>query len=337
MLSWKARGVMLSRPRDRRYSTRSLTDPLLNHLPLPTTMILNPTAPKHTPEPLCLACASSLPPRGPPPHTTACCARPICARCLAARPRLATYTPCLVCLSGVGASTAASAKDDTHFEIGDADEDVEDGPPPYISPADTPTASTESSVSASRPASPIPPVATSPANTSGAQTYHLKPADTLSGLALRFRLSPRALCAANGLPPSTATTQPHLLHTRTSLVIPLPDGSVPTGLTSVLFSADDEDPEREAKRARERAAVRLATLTKEADPRVVRAYVALAEDDVHAHAHKAKERGVPAGGLEGAAVDAYLDDAEWERAARARGERPRGQASQSRGWGVKVW
>jgi hypothetical protein len=321
---------------------------------------------KSTPTPLCLACASSLLPRQPPVHTTACCARPICGACLISHPRLARYNPCLACLSGVGASKSTGTaqtqkldgalKDDAVVSIGD-DDAGEDGkqkdvPPPYISRIATPTGSTMSLIGPSRKSSPatIPPNAVPPAptdGTSGKRVYHLKPTDTLSGLALRFHVSPRALCTANKLPPSTMTTQPHLLHTRTSIIIPTPDGG-PAGLSTTLFSVDDEEPvepespksryDREAKRARERAAVRLATLTKETDPSIARAYVALAEeegdDDVLARRIKAKELSLPStsvcNGLEGVAVDAYLEDEEWENEMRKKGKGPpvsRGQGS----------
>ncbi|KAF9453427.1 hypothetical protein P691DRAFT_622982, partial [Macrolepiota fuliginosa MF-IS2] len=51
---------------------------------------------------LCLACSSSiLVNNGAPVHITNCCIQAICYSCIQANPRLATYDPCLACLSGV--------------------------------------------------------------------------------------------------------------------------------------------------------------------------------------------------------------------------------------------
>lgn len=73
-------------------------------------------------------------------------------------------------------------------------------------------------------------------------------------------------------------------------------------------------------RERERAEKRLQTLTKEVDWRVAKAYVALADgSDVDADSSivEGKEglrKRHPGGsnGLEGRAIDRYLDDEEWE-------------------------
>jgi hypothetical protein len=327
--------------------------------------------------PLCLACASSLPPRLPADKTfrTRCCGRPICPGCLESRPRLANYDPCLACLSGVGATSSSGAatkapsppplaQAEELFSIGDEDDaeperDPEDAadaaPPPYDASAAAPPDLAPEHAAAPPPAPPAAPV--DPAAAPAKRLYHLKPHDTLAGLALRFGVSTRALCVANGLPPAAARASPHLLHTRTSVLVPPPAGAL-SGLTTLVFDAADADPAededpaerraREARRARERAAVRLQTLTKEQDGLVARAYVALADDadadEQIARAAKMKEAGRPlagAAGLEGSAVDAYLEDAEWEAEMRARGVAPgaaKGKASE-RGtrWTAKVW
>jgi hypothetical protein len=165
-----------------------------------------------------------------------------------------------------------------------------------------------------------------------ATVYHLKPSDTLHGLALRFGVPARTLCTLNKLPFSTLSTTPHLLHTRTSIVLSasaqLPDGALPVisdvAVAEASSKAREEKEERRRRRVREQAEKRLQVLTKEVDWRVARAYVALAEDgpspaDEDAsflRAVKAKEAGMPVppvhAGLEGRAIDAYLEDNEWE-------------------------
>jgi hypothetical protein len=303
----------------------------------------------------------------------------------------------------------ARVKEEDMYQIGeddqedvnvDATESKQDLPPAYSDLSNSSSTNHPTSSNASPPFPPTEPTANTTSthtstSTSTKRIYHLKPSDTLNGLALRFKTSPLALCRLNHLPPSTMTTQPHILHTRTSLILP-PDanganGEVTTGLKTLVFDAGDDidekgvglefiepikpvEPEtpaqriqREQKRARERAAVRMATLTKEADPAIVLAYVSLAEsqdldddetaDEAYARRMKAKELGTPvgaaaaAGGLEGAAVDAYLEDEEWEADMRRRGMGPRGRehgqgqgSSSSGGLGVrgvlgrvKVW
>lgn len=95
------------------------------------------------------------------------------------------------------------------------------------------------------------------------------------------------------------------------------------------------DAEREAQRARERAEKRMQTLTKEADWRVAKAYVAVAslsdsDDDVNGvpkpkedHVDELKARlnaeGEGSRSLEARAVDRYLDDEEWEERERRGG------------------
>ncbi|KAI0734216.1 hypothetical protein C8Q72DRAFT_455120 [Fomitopsis betulina] len=167
---------------------------------------------------------------------------------------------------------------------------------------------------------------------SSLQRYYIQSNDTLIGIALRFRIDGQTLCRLNDLPLSTLRTTPHLLHTRTSLVLP---ASAASGSKAPVIP-NKPSPGEEARRARERAESRFRVLTKEADYRVARAYVAIAgvEDDtgdalrndeagsftdaslkrlVHGSSVEAD------GSLEGRAVDRYLDDEEWEERQRSNG------------------
>ncbi|EIW84015.1 hypothetical protein CONPUDRAFT_151065 [Coniophora puteana RWD-64-598 SS2] len=147
------------------------------------------------------------------------------------------------------------------------------------------------------------------------QKYHIRPQDTLQGIALRFGLNARALCKLNNLPPSTLSTTPHLLHTRTVLTLP------PSAASSSQPQTPPGQPseEYERRRALERASKRLQTLTKETDWRVAKAYAALADDPDAEAAFEAKlkelmlsSQGGGESSLEARAVDQYLDDLEWE-------------------------
>ncbi|KAH9928643.1 uncharacterized protein B0H18DRAFT_1084397 [Fomitopsis serialis] len=182
----------------------------------------------------------------------------------------------------------------------------------------------------------------SPSPSSGPQRYYIQPTDTLVGIALRFHVDGRLLCRLNHLPPSTLRTTPHLLHTRAFLDLPpntpeaLLAGKVGVRAVNGPSTAD------EARRARERAESRFRTFTKEADYRVARAYVAVADIDdsdafredemkkasaVASAAEKLRKRhpsspiegGGEGSGLEVRAVDRYLDDEEWEERQRRDG------------------
>jgi hypothetical protein len=175
--------------------------------------------------------------------------------------------------------------------------------------------------------------------------YYIKPGDTLLGISLRYSVDVRAflllyhsavlthaqgraLCRLNTLPASTLSTTPHLLHTRTYLVLP------PSGKSRDLPAGPaPPDIVEEARRTRERAQKRFQFVTKEVDWRVAQAYVALAEDNEAGSSGSRgpggkedgeKKEGMDAGStrsepLENRAVERYMDDEEWETQERAAG------------------
>ncbi|KAF7316909.1 LysM domain-containing protein [Mycena chlorophos] len=256
---------------------------------------------------LCLACSSSIL-KADSVFVTPCCSRPICDVCTDSNPRLTRYNPCLSCLNGIGLvgnrtavprnietgprNVDGAVRDEETFVVGDDDDDEE--------PQKAPEFAASHSETSSEPA---------PAPSTVGDKYFVKKGDTLRGIALRFKVDGRTLCQLNKLPPSTLTTTPHLLHTRSFLLLP------PSAQSKLQSSDTQPDPEQEVRRTRERAEKRLQTLTKEVDWRVARAYVALAEDPaaVDAYALKQKELGAAASSsLESMAVAQYLDDLEWE-------------------------
>ncbi|KAL0954865.1 hypothetical protein HGRIS_003799 [Hohenbuehelia grisea] len=214
---------------------------------------------------LCLACSSSLPPskRLQNLFTTPCCGRPICPTCVASNPRLTRYNPCIACLGGIGviASHQRSGKyaasepvetnidgavrDEDTYVIGDDEDDVDNEtsspttstpPPPYDPPNYTSTTQSvsisESSVTEAQ-ANKAPQPQTAP-------KYHIKRGDTLQGIAFRYKVNARELCKLNNLPPSTCTTTPHLLHTRSFLVMPPAAESTLESGDPDLRAQDDE-------------------------------------------------------------------------------------------------
>ncbi|KAJ3996180.1 hypothetical protein F5050DRAFT_1571999 [Lentinula boryana] len=318
---------------------------------------------------LCLACSSSLPSRSHDSvFMTNCCQKPICSLCISTNPRLARYNPCLACLGGVQAVGSRSnvgrqeqlvppervnidgaVRDEDTFVLGDDEHDDTDSdeegapPPPYLGQY-----SAQSSSSAVQPTDrqhtnsqfnlPVDiKMDTNAPNHSS--EYHIQRGDTVLGIALRFGVNGRELCRLNKLPPSTLSTTPHLLHTRTVLTLPasahLKDKN---GQDLVPPNSSDVDTERQrlraVRRTRERAAKRLQTVTKEVDWRVAKAYIAIAEqEDVDGfrtqYDLKQKEVNVgpnfrnAAGGqasnLELLALDKYFEDDEWEATERREG------------------
>ncbi len=180
----------------------------------------------------------------------------------------------------------------------------------------------------------------------------------------------RTLCRLNNLPISTLSTTPHLLHTRTFLVLPYDTKVSNQSHIASVSVPDKEDPaaarDRVKQRTLERAAKRFQIVTKEEDWRIANAYVALAasdspsgsvsssrplnkeekewskrhdleklqpgapslttgvssvlsEEDADAQRSGCRELRVEATAR---AVDAYLDDDDWEAQERARGRGP---------------
>lgn len=134
------------------------------------------------------------------------------------------------------------------------------------------------------------------------------------------------LCRLNNLPTTTLSTTPHILHTRTTILLS-PTSKLPP-----------EDPGLAEARRVERAEKRLQMVTKETDWRVAKAYVALVQDLGPSASAKEKSDnlemgprempGPAAGGspkkgtLENDAVEQYLEDAEWEEQERKDGRGP---------------
>jgi hypothetical protein len=112
---------------------------------------------------------------------------------------------------------------------------------------------------------------------------------------------------------------PHLLHTRSFLILP------PTSKPHPSLKLDSaEEKAREDKLVRERAEKKVQMLTKEVDWRVAKAYVALADDEEEQEEFYAKQKelgegGSSAAGLESLAIGRYLDDEEWETGERSAG------------------
>ncbi|KIY64786.1 hypothetical protein CYLTODRAFT_401441 [Cylindrobasidium torrendii FP15055 ss-10] len=273
---------------------------------------------------LCLACSSSFSSSSrEKPYVTSCCERPICSRCVTANPRLMRYNPCLSCLGGVGVIAVGSGKanstqstnidgavrDQDNFAIGDDDEE-EEAPPAYptatsnvqaIPPNDEALSAQHNSIS--EPESSTVSYSTDDASdTVRPLRYFIKRSDTLQGIALRFSVDGRDLCRINNLPPSTLTLTPHILHTRDS--IELPPGARASEKDLNKPSAEEQH-QREARRVEKR----LQVVAKEADWRVARAYVALAEHPETLGDMKKKSD------MESRALDQYLDDEEWSRTA----------------------
>ncbi|KAJ3852322.1 hypothetical protein EV368DRAFT_74118 [Lentinula lateritia] len=303
---------------------------------------------------LCLACSSSLPPRSHDSvFTTQCCQKPICYSCVSGNPRLARYNPCLACLGRVEAvglrrhegrqqpllppeiiNINGAVRDEDTFVLGE-DEDDEDlsgegaSPPPY--PEHTSSKSSSPPAQADGPPTPQSissaeiTIKINPSNDNNSSQYYIRRGDTVHGIALRFGVDARELCRLNKLPPSTLSTTPHLLHTRTVLILPASARLKDQNGYSLLSSPSDDAEERlrAVRRARERAEKHLQIVTKEVDWRVAKAYIALAEDEAVEDSGmqydlEKKELGT-ASNVELRALDMYFEDDEWE--VRARRER----------------
>lgn len=112
-------------------------------------------------------------------------------------------------------------------------------------------------------------------DTSGlTRQYWLRPNDTLMSLSLRFRVSAMALCKLNELPPSTATSTPHLIHTRKFLLIPegaimkaLANAPNDTNLNSALQGPAPMNRKQKVERARKEAQSKFRSLVARDDAR----------------------------------------------------------------------
>ncbi|CEL55354.1 hypothetical protein RSOLAG1IB_01364 [Rhizoctonia solani AG-1 IB] len=281
---------------------------------------------------LCLACAQELSLKAlESSFRTPCCSRYICDRCLSKNARLRRYNPCLSCLGGVGLVQSTS-RDRTNgdqpvvqhgrdneaetFVLGDSDEEEEEDP--AVSQRHVKT----DDVDAQPPTLPkVLETTESPSVTNTllpqSSTYYIKPRDTVTGIALKHGVDPRQLCRLNKLPPSTLTTTPHLLHTRTTLQLP-PGSRAPSPPPPDL-------QQRLEVRAKERAGKAFQAITKETDWGVAQTYVSLldVEDD---GIKEGKRRMVDIhskDGRQALAVDQYLDDNTWEEEQRKAGLSPR--------------
>ncbi|KAH8103706.1 hypothetical protein DFH11DRAFT_1734628 [Phellopilus nigrolimitatus] len=292
---------------------------------------------------LCLACSGCIPAREQPTaFRTRCCARPICAACAAANPRLLRYDPCLACLAGVRAVAVAvqsraqppsnldgALRDADVFVLGDEEEEEENDDDEVRGAADAGPPRTPPPAYR-EPDAPAPPAPDAPAERPG--THRIQREDTLRGLALKYAVDGRALFRLNGLPPSTLSTTPHLLHTRAVLLLP-PHTQAP--------APPRTDPsahvlDTSSSRALECAAARLQRATHEADPRVARAYVALASSPSPSpppsppppgEKEKQGADSAPADSPADRAVHAYRADAAWEASERAAGRGPPSSSS----------
>ncbi|TBU63094.1 hypothetical protein BD310DRAFT_870606 [Dichomitus squalens] len=167
--------------------------------------------------------------------------------------------------------------------------------------------------------------------------YYLRPDDTLLGISLRLGVDSRILCRLNNLPPSTLRTTPHLLHTRSYLVLP-PSARPPPPLSPTERALHEE---RRARLALERSETRFQAMTKETDRDVAKAYIAIAglsdsADDIgdvkeydkgdgrglrKRRPHAGELHGEGDTGLEGRAMEQYFDDEDWVSRERAKGRK----------------
>lgn len=152
-----------------------------------------------------------------------CCARPICATCLKANPRLARYDPCLACLrlrvrsggagtsgrDGKGGGEVVAPKEEERFAIGLDDEDDEDdgegGMGGRRTEADMKDSSAESDppppyeLEATAPPRQLSNETTDLDHSESSQTqnsqpvHHVQRTDTLRGLALKYGVDVRRL------------------------------------------------------------------------------------------------------------------------------------------------
>ncbi|EST07456.1 WD40 repeat [Kalmanozyma brasiliensis GHG001] len=147
-----------------------------------------------------------------------------------------------------------------------------------VDPHSAPTSSAEAS--SSRP------------TTGETRQYYLRKTDTLQSIAIRFNVSSNELCLLNALPRAVLSTSPHLLHTRSFILIPSSAVEAQLSRDPQLLSSLAGPPQKSAQEkttaARRTAEAKFrATLARgvgvgetQADEKAARAYVGLAEDEV---------------------------------------------------------
>ncbi|KAF8742690.1 hypothetical protein AX14_002915 [Amanita brunnescens Koide BX004] len=185
---------------------------------------------------------------------TNCCRRPICPSCIIANARLVRYDPCLHCLGGVDvvASGMASisklsmATDQDLFVLGDDDEDAEALPQVGPPPCEAARRATEVEINTVKQGDGSIEPNSSQKDPTPVKHY-LTPSDTLQGISLRYGVNGYDLCQLNNLPPSTLTTMPKLLHTRTYILLPF------TSVKSLLSQDSAMYAKRKTSRKWERA------------------------------------------------------------------------------------
>ncbi|CCF53619.1 hypothetical protein NDA11_002608 [Ustilago hordei] len=122
--------------------------------------------------------------------------------------------------------------------------------------------------------------------------YYVGKTDTLQSIAIRFSVSTNELCLLNSFPRAVLSTSPHLLHTRTFILIPAHAVEKQLASSPDLLSSLEGPPQKSAKEkttaARRTAEAKFrAVLAKggtgigetPADEKAARAYIGLAEDE----------------------------------------------------------
>ncbi|KAJ4479989.1 hypothetical protein J3R30DRAFT_3701134 [Lentinula aciculospora] len=286
---------------------------------------------------LCFACSSSLPPRShTPAFTTQCCQKPICSSCISANPRLARYNPCLACLGGVQVvgsrrnggkqqqlaspekiNIDGAMRDEDTFVLGDDEEDEENldengaALPPYVEQSSSQSLSSLAQATDLQRTNllPILPKAIDMKTNTHDNTaqYYIQRGDTVHGIALRFGVDGRGLCRLNKLPPSTLSTTPHLLHTRTVLTLPASARLKDQNGRSLLPSHSDDAEERlrAVRRTRE-------PLAEGEDVEGFRMRFDLKQKERDTDSNVRNAFGIQASNLELMAIDKYFEDNEWE-------------------------
>ncbi|KAJ9478439.1 WD_REPEATS_REGION domain-containing protein [Pseudozyma hubeiensis] len=130
----------------------------------------------------------------------------------------------------------------------------------------------------------------STSSTGSTRQYYLRKTDTLQSIAIRFSVSSNELCLLNSLPRAVLSTSPHLLHTRSFILLPSQAVEKQLASNPDLLSSLEGPPRRSAREkttaARRTAEAKFrASLAKSAgetpaDERAARAYVGLAEDEM---------------------------------------------------------